>query len=42
MTTEEQTSWEIKWDLTLNKIKNLMNQDDESCKDSMKQQESMD
>ena len=42
MTTEEQSSWEIKWELTLNKIKNLMDQEDESYKDSMKQQNSID
>jgi hypothetical protein len=42
MTTEEQTPWEIKWELTINKIKDLMNQGVESSKDSMKHKKLID
>jgi hypothetical protein len=41
LTTKEQIPWEIKWERTINMIKELMNQDDESRKDSMKQKKSI-
>ena len=40
MTTEESYNWEVKWEATMKKIKNLMFQDIESTKNPSKKQRS--
>jgi hypothetical protein len=42
MTTEESYNWEVKWEATMKKIKNLMFQDIESTKNPSRYQRSMD